>query len=50
MAFLKSLGYDVQGKFIWPVEKTYSEEELTFYWNDSDYQEFLKELEAYKKD
>lgn len=50
MAVLKRLGYDVQDKFMWPVEKTYSEEELTFYWNDSDYQEFLKDLEAYKKD
>lgn len=50
MAVLKRLGYDVEDKFMWPVEKTYSEEELTFYWNDSDYQEFLKELEAYKKD
>ena len=50
MAVLKSLGYDVEDKFMWPIEKAYSEKELTFYWNDSDYQEFLKELEEYKKD
>ncbi len=25
----------------------YSEEELTFYWSDADYQEFLEELKAY---
>ena len=30
----------------WEPEK-YSEEDLTFYWSEADYREFLEELRAY---
>ena len=45
---LKRLGYDPGEQLMWPVDRDYTEEELTFYWEDADYQEFLRELEAYQ--
>ena len=47
-AVLKRLGYDPGEQLMWPVDRDYTEEELTFYWEDADYQEFLRELEAYQ--
>ena len=46
---LNKLGFDVGENFMSPVTKEYSEEELTFYWSDADYKEFLEELAEYKK-
>lgn len=48
-AVLKRLGFDPGEKFMWPVDREYTEEELTFWWEDADYQEFLQELEEYQK-
>lgn len=44
---LVRLGYDVgDGIMVNPVRE-YTEEELTFYWTDEDYQEFLEELKEF---
>lgn len=48
-AVLKRLGFDPGEKLMWPVEGEYTEEELTFYWEEADYREFLQELEEYQK-
>lgn len=48
-AVLKRLGFDPGEKLMWPVEGSYTEEELTFYWEDADHQEFLQELEEYRE-
>ena len=48
-AVLGRLGFDPGEKFMWPAEGEYTEEELTFWWEDGDYQEFLEELEGYQK-
>lgn len=45
---LKRLGYDVGQDFMRPVDRAYTEEELTFYWEDADYEEFLEELRQYE--
>ncbi len=44
---LKRLDYDIGDKFMMPVDKEYTEEELTFYWTDEDYKEFKEELKDY---
>ena len=31
------------------VPEDYTEEELTFYWSEEDYRQFLKELKEYEK-
>lgn len=46
-AVLKKFGYDVGNSFMRDTPDEYTEEELTFYWSDNDYQEFLEELKAY---
>lgn len=46
-AVLQRFGYDVGNGFMRDEPEDYSEEELTFYWSDNDYQEFLEELKAY---
>lgn len=45
---LNELGLDVGESFMLPVTKEYTEDELTFYWENDDYQEFLEELEGYQ--
>lgn len=45
---LSELGLDVGESFMYPVTKQYTEEELTFYWDDADYKEFLEELKEYQ--
>lgn len=46
-AVLRRFGYEIGGSFMrWEPEK-YSEEDLTFYWSEADYREFLEELRAY---
>lgn len=47
---LNCLGFDPGEKLMWPVEGEYTQEELTFYWEEVDYQEFLQELEEYQKE
>ena len=44
---LVRLGYDVGSPFMNTSGQEYTEEELTFYWTDEDYQEFLEELKEF---
>ena len=46
-AVLVRLGYDVGKNFMDTSNRTYTQEDLTFYWEDADYQEFLAELKEY---
>ena len=46
-AVLKRFGYDIGSSFMRDTPEEYTEEELTFYWSDDDYQEFLEELKEY---
>ncbi len=46
-AVLIRLGYDIDNSFMRDTPDEYTEEELTFYWSDNDYQEFLEELKEY---
>lgn len=46
-AVLKRFGYDIGSGFMRDTPEEYTQEELTFYWSDDDYQEFLEELKAY---
>lgn len=45
-AVLRRFGHDI-GNFLRVKPEDYSEEELTFYWSDDDYKEFLEELKKY---
>lgn len=45
---LNRLGYDVGDNFMNTSGQEYSEEELTFYWSDEDYKEFLEELKEFE--
>lgn len=44
---LVRLGYDVGSPFMDTSGQEYTKEELTFYWTDEDYQEFLEELKEF---
>lgn len=44
---LSRLGYDVGEYFMDVSDQEYTEDELTFYWSDEDYQEFLGELKEF---
>ena len=46
-AVLNRLGYDVGEHFMDTSGQDYTEDELTFYWSDEDYQEFLGELREF---
>lgn len=46
-AVLTRFGYDIGASFMRDIPDEYTEEELTFYWSEQDYQEFLEELKAY---
>ncbi len=46
-AVLRRFGYDIGSRFMRDTPEEYTREELTFYWSDEDYQEFLEELKAY---
>lgn len=46
-AVLLRFGYDVGERFMRDTPEEYTQEELTFYWSDEDYREFLQELGAY---
>lgn len=47
-AVLKRLGYDVGRDFMSRTNVQYTEEELTFYWTDEDYKDFLEELKEFE--
>lgn len=47
IATLNKLEYDPGENFMSPINKEYSEAELTFYWNEEDYKEFLDELDEF---
>ncbi len=46
-AVLRRFGFDVGSNYMRDKPEDYSEEELTFYWSDDDYKEFLDELKEY---
>ena len=46
---LHKFGYDVGSNFMRGNPEDYTEEELTFYWSEEDYRQFLKELKEYEK-
>lgn len=46
-AVLKRFGYDIGGSFMRDTPEEFTEEELTFYWSEEDYREFLEELKEY---
>lgn len=45
---LDRLGYDVGDHFMDTSGQEYTEEELTFYWSEEDYREFLQELREFR--
>lgn len=46
---LLKLGYDIGTNFMNTAGCDYTEEELTFYWSDAEYKEFLEELKEYEE-
>jgi|LSQX01.1.fsa_nt_gb 4-methyl-5(b-hydroxyethyl)-thiazole monophosphate biosynthesis len=48
MLVLNELGLEVDKSFMLPVTREYTEDELTYYFEDNDYQEFLSELKKYQ--
>ena len=48
-AVLQKFDYDIGGNFMRDKPEDYTEEELTFYWSEEDYCEFLEELKEYKR-
>ena len=46
---LNKLGYDVGEHFMNEVGSEYTESELTFYWTDEEYNEFLEELKEFSE-
>lgn len=46
---LKKFNYEIGDHFMDNDPKDYSEEQLTFYWSNQDYEEFLEELSPYLK-
>ena len=48
-AVLRKLGYDADDDFMYRRTEDFTEEDLTFYWSEEDYNEFLEELKEYRK-
>lgn len=46
---LSHLGLDTGDSFMLPITREYEEDELTFYWEEADYKQFLEELSTYEK-
>lgn len=44
---LKRFGYDIDINFMRYTPEDFTEDELTFYWSEDEYQEFLEELKEY---
>jgi len=49
-AVLKRLGYDIGSSFMRDSPADFTEDELTFYWSEEEYREFLEELKGYAVD
>ena len=49
-AVLKRFGYDLGKELMRVKPDDFTEEELTFYWSDEEYKEFLEELKEYTTD
>ncbi|MBR4290230.1 MAG: DJ-1/PfpI family protein [Oscillospiraceae bacterium] len=47
-AVLQRFEYDIGSNFMRDKPEDYTEEELTFYWSEEDYREFLEELKEYQ--
>ena len=47
-AVLQRFEYDIGNNFMLDKPEDYTEEELTFYWSEEDYREFLEELKEYQ--
>ena len=47
-AVLHRFDYDIGNNFMRDKPEDYTEEELTFYWSEEDYREFLEELKDYQ--
>ncbi len=47
-AVLKRFGYDIGTNFMRDNPAEYTEDELTFYWSETEYREFLDELKEYR--
>lgn len=45
---LRRFDYDIGNNFLCYKPDDYTEEELTFFWSDEDYREFLEELKEYQ--
>ena len=48
-AVLQRFDYDIGNSFMRDNPEDYTEEELTFYWSEEDYREFLEELKEYQQ-
>ena len=48
-AVLHRFDYDIGSNFMREKPEDYTEEELTFYWSEEDYREFLEELKEYQQ-
>ena len=48
-AVLQRFDYDIGDCFMRDKPEDYTEEDLTFYWSDEDYREFLEELKEYQQ-
>ena len=46
---LQRFNYDIGNSFMRDKPEDYTEEELTFYWSEEDFREFLEELKEYQK-
>lgn len=46
-AVLQRFNYDIGNNFMLDKPEDYTEKELTFYWSEEDYREFLEELKEY---
>ena len=46
-AVLRKFDYDIGENFMRDKPEEYTEEELTFYWSEEEYQEFLEELKSF---
>jgi len=46
---LERLGFETEESFMMPVDREYSNQELTYYFDRTDYQEFLDELKEMSK-
>ena len=47
-AVLRRFEYDIGDSFMRDKPEDFTEEDLTFYWSDSEYKEFQEELQAYQ--